>query len=108
MHKRYNQCIKLPFETVDLSFRFINGEVASPTCKLSELLDVLLKPYLPLTPSYIRDAPDFLTKLPAIPREEVEDILLLSCDVTNMYPSITLKLGMEAIEYWVDKHQRRS
>lgn len=103
MHKGYNSAIKLPFETIDLPFRFINGEVASPTCKISELLDILLKPYLTLTPSYIRDSTDFLNKLPALSPAEVEDTLMVTCDVTNMYPNITLKLGLEAVEYWVDK-----
>ena len=111
MFKGYSHQIKIPYEIVDLPFRFINGEVASPTCKLSELLDILLKPFLPLTPSYIRDYTDFLNKLPVLPPEEVEDTIMVTCDVTNMYPNIELDLGLEAIQFWLDKfptllHQR--
>jgi hypothetical protein len=104
MQKGYALDIKIPAVLVDLPFRYIQGDVAGPTCKLSELLDILLKPYLTLTPSYIRDSVDFLNKLPDVPPEEVEDTYMVTCDVINMYPNISLPLGLAAIKYWIEKH----
>ncbi|NQY54726.1 MAG: hypothetical protein HRT42_14280, partial [Campylobacteraceae bacterium] len=43
----------------DLQFRFITGGPMSPTSKLSELLDILLKPYYCIITSYIKDYTDF-------------------------------------------------
>ena len=93
-------------EEVDLDFRFITTSINAPTSKLSELLDILLKPFLTLAPSYIRDATDFLNKKQVIINNgnELSDILFVTCDVCNMYPNMTLKLGREAIEYWLDTH----
>ena len=93
-------------EEVDLDFRFITTSINSPTSKLSELLDILLKPFLPLAPSYIRDATDFLNKKPTIKDNcsDLADIVFVTCDIQNMYPNLTLKLGQEAIEYWLDTH----
>ena len=89
---------------LDLSFRFITGGPSSPTSKLSELLDILLKPYYCKIQSYIRDSTDFLNKLPNFKSGEVSDILLITCDVTNMYSNITLDLGLRAVTYWLYKY----
>ena len=91
---------------VDLPFRFITVSIDSATSKLSELLDILLKPFITLAPSYIRDSTDFLNKKPVIINnsEVLADIKFVTCDVTSMYPNITLKLGLEAVEYWLDTH----
>ena len=35
---------------------------------------------------------------------ELADIIFVTCDVCNMYSNITLKLGLEAIEYWLDTY----
>ena len=50
----------------DLTFRLINGCKNSPTSKLSEFIDLLLKPFCTKVPSYIRDYVDFLNKLPEV------------------------------------------
>ena len=91
-------------EEVDLPFRFITGSINLPSSKLSELLGILLKPFVNIAPSYIRDSTDFLNKKPIIINNSVElsDIIFVTCDVSNMYANITLKLGLEAIEYWLD------
>ncbi|NQY54827.1 MAG: hypothetical protein HRT42_14805, partial [Campylobacteraceae bacterium] len=91
-------------EEIDLPFRFITGGPISPTSKLSELLDILLKPFYSKIPSYIRDSTDYLNKLPTLTPEEVSDSLIITCDVENMYSNITLNLGLKAITYWVYKH----
>ena len=93
-------------ENVDLSFRYITTSINAPVGKLSEFFDILLKPFLQLTPSYIRDAIDFLIKKPVIlnNRVELDDIIFVSVDVTGMYVHITLELGLEAISYWLDTY----
>ena len=81
----------------DLPFRFITAGPNSPTSKLSEFLDILLKPYLEFIPSYIRDTPDFLNKLPHLSEEEIEDTEIITCDVKNMYQNIKQDVGLNAV-----------
>ena len=85
----------------DLSFRPI---IAGPVCitsRLSDFLDILLKPYVVLIKSYIRDDIDFLDK---IQRDINVSETLLTFDVTSMYTNIDNELGKEAITYWVTNH----
>ena len=78
--------------------------VAGPNCvtsRLSNLLDVLLKPFLKHVKSYVRDDIDFLNK---VPKNITESKVLLTLDVTNMYTNIDNNLGREPIEVWLDNH----
>lgn len=90
-------CVSKP---EDLKLRPI---VAGPSCethRISNLLDLLLKPYVSKVKSYIRDTVDFLNSIP----ENVQpDAILVSFDVTNLYSNIPHELGLEAIEHWIDK-----
>ena len=85
----------------DLPFRFITAGPASPTSKLSEFLDILLKPFLQVIPAYIRDTTDFLNKMPQFSEEEVGDISIVTCDVRDMYTNIKQSLGLKAVRYWL-------
>ena len=85
----------------DLNFRPI---IAGPVCitsRLSDFLDILLKPYVVLIKSYMRDDIDFLDK---IQRDINVSETLLTFDVTSMYTNIDNELGKEAITYWVTNH----
>ena len=65
----------------DLKMRPI---VACPSCvtsRLSDFLDILLKPYLKHVKSYVRDSVDFLNQLP---KEKNEKEVLITLDVTDM------------------------
>ena len=78
--------------------------VAGPNCvtsRLSSSLDVLLKPFLKHVKSYAQDGTDFLNK---VPQTTTNDKILLTLDVTNIYPDIDNNLGLEAIEFWLSKH----
>ena len=86
----------------DLTFRFITGGTNCPTSKLSEFLDILLKPYLSIIPSYIKDVTDFLNKMPKFPKEEIKDIQIVTCDVVSLYPSMETSLILKAVKYWLD------
>lgn len=87
----------------DIPFRLINGGENAPTSKLSEFLDLLLKPFCQKVPSYLRDYVDFLNKIPHVDEDDVEDIVFVTCDIVNMYGNITLDLGIKAIWYWFSK-----
>ena len=88
---------------VDLKFRLINGCSNSPTSKLSEFIDILLKPFYIKIPSYIRDYVDFLNKLPLVPANRMDDVIFITSDIVNMYGSITVDLGLKAVWYWLSK-----
>jgi len=85
----------------DLKLRPIVAGPACPTHRLSELLDILLKPLLKYIPSYIRDDMDFIQHLP---REVDPDSILVSFDVTSLYTNIPHNLGIEDINFWLEKH----
>ena len=87
----------------NLTFRPI---VAGPTCethRLSNLLDILLQPYTKYVKSYIKDTQDFLQKLP---EQVVEESILVSFDVVNLYSNIPHDLGIEAISFWLNKYPK--
>ena len=85
----------------DLQFRPI---VAGPVCethRLSNLIDILLKPFIKQVKSFIRDDIDFLSY---IPNTVDENAILVSFDVTSLYTNISHELGLEAIKFWLEKH----
>ena len=86
----------------DLKGRPISGGPESPTQRLSNLIEILLKPLVPTLKTYIKDDWDFLRKLPSkIPYQST----MYSCDISSLYTSIPTELGLEAIKYWL--HERR-
>ena len=92
--------VKLP-QPSDLKLRPIVAGPACSTHRLSNLLDILLKPLCQLVPSYIRDDLDFLNHIP-----DTVDVntKMVSFDVTSLYTNIPHTLGLEAIAFWMDKH----
>ena len=92
--------VKLPRPS-DLKLRPI---VAGPVCsthRLSNMLDIILKPLCKLVPSYVRDDMDFLSYIPDTVDENTQ---MVSFDVTSLYTNIPHNLGLEAIAFWIDKH----
>ena len=85
----------------NLTMRHITAGHSSVTSRHSDFLDTLLRPYLKVVKSYIRDDIDFLTK---IPRETDEKKVLVTFDITSMYTNINNDLGYEAIRFWLEKH----
>ena len=96
--------IKIDPHNINLKFRYICGGANSPTSRVSEYVDLLLKPYLQLIPSYTRDYTDFLAKsqFSKFSSEEVEDSVFVVADVETMYNNIYLKLGLHAVKYWLN------
>ncbi|XP_062587971.1 uncharacterized protein LOC134249655 [Saccostrea cucullata] len=95
--------IKLPRPT-DLKLRPIVAGPACPTHRLSNLLDILLKPLCQLVPSYVRDDLDFLGHIPDTVELNTE---MVSFDVTSLYTNIPHTLGLEAIAFWIDKYHNQ-
>ena len=56
-----------------------------------------IKPFLQHVKNYVRDDIDVLTHLP---EHIIEETLLLSFDVTNLYTNISHSLGLEAVMFW--------
>ena len=96
--------IKISPVDIDLQFRYICGGTNSPTSRASEYCDKILKPYLKLIPSYIRDYTDFLAKsqFSILSPEEVEDVMFVVIDVVSMYSNIYLELGLSAVKFWLN------
>ena len=92
--------IKVP-DPQDLSFRPVVAGPAAVTSRLSNLIDILLRPFIPYVKSYVRDDIDMLNHLPATIGE---DEILLSLDAASLYTNIDHDLAIEAITYWLDRH----
>lgn len=86
----------------DLKFRPIVAGPQCPTHRLSNFLDIILKPICQFVPSFIRDDLDFLNH---IPTNVDNNAILVSFDVTSLYTSIPHELGLEATEFWLEKHR---
>ena len=98
--KSVNQQI-LDMSKSDLKLRPI---VAGPSChthRLSNLIDILLRPYTKHVTSSLRDTTDFLNNLPDT---ILKDTILTSFDIEALYSNIPHKLGLEAIKYWIEKY----
>ena len=86
----------------DLTFRPIVGGPQCQTHRLSNLLDIILKPLACKVDSYLRDSMDFLNKLPT---QTESDSILVTYDVTSLYSVIPHNLGLEAVAYWYDRYK---
>ena len=84
----------------NLKGRPIVAGPVSPTQRLSEFLDTLLKPFVSTLSTYVKDDWDFLRKLPYEPLEK--ESRLYSYDVVSLYTNIPHALGLEAIAYWIN------
>ena len=86
----------------DLKGRPIVAGCNTPTRHLSELIEKILKPRVETQKTFIKDDWDYLKQLPS----HVDGAFnLFSCDVTSLYTSITHELGIEAINYWLNKRR---
>ena len=84
----------------DLTSRPIVSGPKSVTKGLSKLLEKILTPLVGQLRTYIKDERDFLSKFP---RDIGEGKYVICCDVKSLYTSIPNSLGLQAIEYWIDR-----
>ena len=85
----------------DLTFRPIVAGPACETHRLSNLIDILLKPFIEKVKSYVRDDIDFLKY---IPENIPQNTLLVSFDVVSLYTNISHEVGLKAINNWLTNH----
>ena len=85
----------------DLTFRPIVAGPACETHRLSNLIDILLKPFISKIQSYVRDDIDFLKYVPKI---VPHNTLLVSFDIVSLYTNISHDLGIKAINSWLTKY----
>ena len=85
---------------VSLKTRPICGGPQAVTQGASKLLHEILSPLVKEMRSYIRDEWDFVRRLP---KKVSFRANLISCDIVSLYSSIPTELGIEALEYWVDR-----
>ena len=86
----------------DCPVRCITAGVDCPTARLSELVDLILKPLCKKIPSHIRDYVDFLLKMQCVTPDNIDDIIIVVCDIVSMYPNIHVDLGLRAVKYWLN------
>ncbi|XP_029641447.1 uncharacterized protein LOC115215981 [Octopus sinensis] len=85
----------------DLTLRPIVAGPACETHRLSNFLDILLKPLLKYIKSFIRNDLDMLEHLP---KTIIEEAVLVTLDVINLYTNIPHDYGMKAIKFWLEKY----
>ena len=74
----------------------------SPTQRLSELIEKILTPLVPMLKSYVKDDWDFINRLPRTIDFECD---VYSIDIVSLYTNIPHALGLEAVSYFIDKHR---
>ena len=86
----------------DFTGRPVSGGPESPTQRLCNLIEILLKPLVlvPTLNKYIKDDWDFLPKITTmIPFNWTMN----SRDIPSLYTSIPSELAIEAVSYWLHR-----
>ena len=100
INKQNSEIIEI-FEPNDFKLGPIVGGPKCPMRKLSQLIDILLKPFLKRIKRFIRDSLDFLNKCP---RDVDENTEIVTFDIISLYTSIPHEFGLEAIDYFLAKY----
>ena len=82
-------------------FRPIVSGTKCPLKRMCTLAKTLLQPLEQTIDHLVKDRFDFVRKMP----EKLDgDRTLVAVDIAQLYPSMSNKLGLEAIRYWCKKH----
>ena len=84
----------------DLKIRPICAGPKGVTSRLSNFVDIRLKPFIKHVKSYIRDDIDFLNKLRT---ETSGKKVLATFDISSMYTNLDNDLWREVINFWLEK-----
>ena len=90
-------------ELKDLKLRLIVGGPKCPTRKLSNFLDLILKPLTKHVRSNIKDNIEYLK---TCKRNVTDDTVLVTFDVCSLYTNIPHEFGLKAIEYFVSYYRQ--
>ena len=74
----------------------------TPTEKVSEFLDHILKAVMQQSGTYIKDSGDFIKKLKEI-KEVANDATMVTADVFGLYPSICHDVRLETLRKTLDE-----
>ncbi len=89
---------------LDLKFKPIVAGPACPTHRLSNLINIFLRPYIKHVKSCVRDDIDFLNHLPD---RMNENVILCTFDLSSLYTNISHHVGLaclESISFWIDNY----
>ena len=100
IQRQNNEYIEI-HEPDDLTVRPVVGRPKCPTRLLSQLIEIILKPFLMHIKSYVKDNLDSLRKCS---RKNNDTTTLVMFDVKSLSASIPHKYGLEAISFWIEKH----
>ena len=73
-----------------------------PYKKISQLIDIILKPFLKHIKSFIRNSLDFFFKCPRVVDEDTE---IVPFDASSLYRSIPHEFSFEALDYFLTTYQ---
>ena len=82
--------------------RPIVSDCSSDTYFISELIDHYLQPISKLHPSYVKDTPDFISKIRKI--KVPNNALLITLDVDALYTNIDNSNGLKAVQHMFQKY----
>ena len=77
--------------------RPVMSNCVTPTQKVSEYLDYILKTIMQDSWSYIKDSGDFLKKIKNIGKIP-KGVILVTADVTGLYPRMSHEAGLESVQ----------
>ena len=86
----------------DVPGRPVISNCGTPTEKVSEFLDHLLKAVMRQSGIYIKDSGDFIKELKEI-KEVANDAIMVTADVFGLYPIIRHDVGLEALRKTLDE-----
>ena len=90
----------------DVPGRPVISNCRTPTEKVSEFLDHLLKPVMQQSRSYIKDFSDFIKKFKEI-KEVPKDAIMVTADVVGFYPNIPHDVELEALRRTLDDRVKK-
>ena len=85
----------------DAPERPVISNYGTPTEKVSEFLDHVLKSVMKQSRSNIIDSSDFIKKFKKI-KEVLKDAIMVTADVVGLYPNIPHDVGLEALRRTLD------
>ena len=80
------------------------GEIEGPACpthRPSNLIHILLKPFIKHIGSYVRGDIDFLNHLP---KHTGKCETFITSDIVSLYNNIPHDLGIEVLTFWLNRH----
>ena len=92
----------------DLKFRYIIGGPNSVTSRLSQLIDLILRPLITQIPGYLKDSYDVIRMIDAewrpLLNNQRGNYTLYTWDIKEFYPSLNYELVKKSVLFWLERH----